>query len=316
LATGSKNQRRPKRQSAKGRLSRRLPATSKNNRRVKRLFLPLLFSGLTITLRSFKTPKSRRSKKYKQLVLPVYFLDTREIAVRFARLNFRRKFGGQAGRKSTRRRLVIRVGSRQWRVQTVATVLLITVGIAGSIFFAAQIKPAKIELTGNHVPTQAITTSTAASTASTLPRSEPTHLRIAKVNIDTDLTSIGRNPDDTIEVPKDYHMAGWYRYSPTPGELGPSIIVGHVDNVRGLAVFWHLHELSPGDVVEITRADSQTHTFKIDDVKQFPRDSFPTQEVYGNIDHAGLRLITCGGVFNTQTHEYSHNTVVYASLVN
>ena len=56
--------------------------------------------------------------------------------------------------------------------------------------------------------------------------------------------------------------------------------------------------------------------FKVSDVKQFPRDSFPTQEIYGNIDYAGVRLITCGGVFNRQTHQYSHNTVVYASLVN
>jgi hypothetical protein len=37
--------------------------------------------------------------------------------------------------------------------------------------------------------------------------------------------------------------------------------------------------------------------------------------VYGNIDHAGLRLITCGGTFNRITRHYSHNTVVYAKLV-
>jgi hypothetical protein len=37
--------------------------------------------------------------------------------------------------------------------------------------------------------------------------------------------------------------------------------------------------------------------------------------VYGNIDHVGIRLITCGGVFDRQIHDYTDNTVVFGSLV-
>ncbi|MBI4101059.1 class F sortase, partial [Candidatus Microgenomates bacterium] len=94
-----------------------------------------------------------------------------------------------------------------------------------------------------------------------------------------------------------------------------AIVVGHIDNYRGPAVFWKLGQLQPGDVVEIDRADGTTVKFKVEAIKQFSQDQFPTAEVYGNIDHAGLRLITCGGQFNRITRQYSDNTVVFASMV-
>ena len=43
--------------------------------------------------------------------------------------------------------------------------------------------------------------------------------------------------------------------------------------------------------------------------------AFPTERVYGDIDHAGLRLITCGGEFDRAVRSYRDNVVVYASLV-
>ena len=43
--------------------------------------------------------------------------------------------------------------------------------------------------------------------------------------------------------------------------------------------------------------------------------AFPTERVYGDIDHAGLRLITCGGEFDRAARSYRENVVVYAGLV-
>jgi len=37
--------------------------------------------------------------------------------------------------------------------------------------------------------------------------------------------------------------------------------------------------------------------------------------VYDNINHAGLRLITCAGTFNRQSRHYEDNIVVFADLV-
>jgi sortase (surface protein transpeptidase) len=148
-----------------------------------------------------------------------------------------------------------------------------------------------------------------------LPRSAPTHLEIPDIQVSTDLIELGKNADGTLEVPGDYIHAGWYRYSPTPGEIGPAIIVGHVDSYEGPAVFFYLKDLQPGQMIHITRQDGTRASFKVDNVELFDQNAFPTDAVYGNIDHAGLRLITCGGVYNTLTGRYSHNTVVYASYV-
>ena len=89
---------------------------------------------------------------------------------------------------------------------------------------------------------------------------------------------------------------------------------GHID-WNGPGVFFRLRDLKPGDHVTITRADGSKPVFRITRVAQFPKNKFPTNLVYGNIDHAGLRLITCGGSFNNQTGHYEDDIVAFADLV-
>jgi LPXTG-site transpeptidase (sortase) family protein len=147
--------------------------------------------------------------------------------------------------------------------------------------------------------------------------SQPTRLVIPKIGVNAPSTSLQLKADGTLETPNSATEVGWYRNSPTPGEIGPSVIVGHVDYVNfGAAVFWRLHELQPGDTFEVQRVDGSEMKFKVNAVKQFSQNDFPTTEVYGDINYAGIRLITCGGTFNSQTHHYSDNTVVFGSLVN
>jgi sortase (surface protein transpeptidase) len=77
-------------------------------------------------------------------------------------------------------------------------------------------------------------------------------------------------------------------------------------------VFARLDELRTGNKITISRRDGATVVFRVDRVEQFSKDRFPTQEVYGDIDHAGLRLITCG---DRRSGRYQANVVVFASLV-
>lgn len=142
-------------------------------------------------------------------------------------------------------------------------------------------------------------------------------MRIPAIEVSSVLTEVGINSDGTVEVPQgpDYDKAAWYRGSPTPGELGPSVIEGHVDSEKdGPSVFFRLGGLLPGDEVLVTREDGSTAVFKVDGVRQFPKDDFPTLTVYGNTDHAALRLITCGGSFDRGTGHYRNNVVAFASL--
>jgi hypothetical protein len=157
------------------------------------------------------------------------------------------------------------------------------------------------------------------ATGPVLAASAPVSLRIPAIGVDSTLIELGLNPDSTVEVPPlddPVSPAGWYTGSPEPGTAGPSIILGHIDSrAYGPGVFYRLGELRPADVVEIARADGSVATFRVDGVETFDKNAFPTLQVYGNIDHAGLRLITCGGVFDATTRNYESNIVAFASLV-
>ena len=146
-------------------------------------------------------------------------------------------------------------------------------------------------------------------------RSVPLHLDIPSVKIDTSLLRLGLNSDGTLQVPWRPLLAGWYRGSPTPGELGPSVIAGHVDSwATGPAVFYHLGEVTVGARVLVTRADASVATFKVMAVTAYPKKAFPTHRVYGDVNRAELRLITCAN-WNSTTREYDDDVVVFAQLV-
>ncbi|MGI8761696.1 MAG: class F sortase [Jatrophihabitantaceae bacterium] len=151
-----------------------------------------------------------------------------------------------------------------------------------------------------------------------LPRSLPTHLSVPAIGVDTSLKQIGLDSGGHIQTPpldRDSH-AYWLSVSPTPGQLGPATIIGHIDSAAyGPAVFFRLGALRQRDMISVTRADGVVAMFEVERVVEYPKAKFPTEAVYGNIDHAGLRLITCGGIFDPSVHSYESNIVVYASLV-
>jgi sortase (surface protein transpeptidase) len=118
-----------------------------------------------------------------------------------------------------------------------------------------------------------------------------------------------------MEVPRDPGQAGWFTRGAMPGALGPAVIAGHVTWNGAPGVFYRLAALHRGDEVSVTRADGRTAVFVVDRVDQFDKSRFPTHEVYGPIDHAGLRLITCAGAYDAEHHRYLDNVVVFAHLV-
>lgn len=150
--------------------------------------------------------------------------------------------------------------------------------------------------------------------AAALPPSRPVSITIPSIEVTSDLEQLGLGENRAMETPKDPAKAGWYRPGATPGAIGPSVIAGHVTWDGSPAVFFELTELEPGDRIEVRRADGRTAEFTVDRTATYPKDDFPTVEVYRNLDHAGLRLITCGGDYSEDDSRYADNVVVYASL--
>lgn len=150
---------------------------------------------------------------------------------------------------------------------------------------------------------------------SSFARSAPVRLVIPSLHIDTTFEApLKLNADKTVGVPTSYDKVGWYEGGATPGEIGPAVILGHVDSYQGPAVFYSLGQLKKGDEIAITRADGTTATFEVQTLERYERKDFPAELVYGQTDLSVLRLVTCSGIFNKGIQEYSHNLVVYALL--
>jgi sortase (surface protein transpeptidase) len=151
-----------------------------------------------------------------------------------------------------------------------------------------------------------------ASTPSSVPA--PTRLLIPAIGVDTRVVALGRNPDGTAKVPSGTNYASWYDDGPIPGQLGPAVILGHVDSYTGPGVFFRLRSLLPGDRI-LVEAGQKTLDFVVFKLAVYPKDHFPTQSVFGTAPDAELRLITCGGPFDSAIGHYEDNVVVYAVLV-
>lgn len=159
-------------------------------------------------------------------------------------------------------------------------------------------------------------TAGAVEPAAALQPADPVALRIDAIDASSSLVGLGLNPDETIEVPPvtEPMQAGWYSYGPTPGELGPAVILGHVNGDGRDGIFARLHEIAAGDEITVTREDGITAVFTVTEVTQIPKPVFPTDAVYGDTDAAELRLITCGGEFDDDRDSYRDNIITYATL--
>ncbi|MCD2188139.1 class F sortase [Actinomycetospora soli] len=220
------------------------------------------------------------------------------------------------GRRGPGRRSAVVVGIV---VLAVVGVVLVVLGLqgAGTSRSAAPIVPADarapVAVTG---PT---TTSAAGAAGVELPASPPRRIDIPAIDVHSAINPVGLNPDRTVQVPAPgplYDQAAWYTGSASPGRNGPSVILGHIDSAAdGPSVFYALSRLEPLDEFTVTRDDGRVITYKVNSVRQYPKDAFPSQDVYGPTTRPEMRLITCGGPFDDSARSYRDNTVVYANQI-
>ncbi|WP_028802488.1 class F sortase [Streptomyces sp. 142MFCol3.1] len=158
--------------------------------------------------------------------------------------------------------------------------------------------------------------SRAASTAPhALARSAPVRLRIPAIGVDTPVMRLGLAADGAVQVPPvtAHDRAGWYRHSPTPGQTGPSVILGHVTvGAYGDGVFRRLARLRRGDRIVARLENGTAAEFAVSAVRTVAKADFPADDVYGDVDRPELRLITCGGARTGDG--YLDNVIVFAAL--
>lgn len=149
--------------------------------------------------------------------------------------------------------------------------------------------------------------------ALTLPAAaEPESVEIPRIELDESLIDLAIQQDGRLEPPADWDDVGWFADGSRPGQPGPTVIAAHVDSAAGPAVFFRLLELEPGDEVTVTDAEGDEHLHRVSSTADFPKDDFPTREVFGAGPDDQLRLITCTGEFDDAAGRHLDNRVVFA----
>ncbi len=237
----------------------------------------------------------------------------------------RRRGSAHSGRQAAHRRGPGRKGATRTRGRaaarwcgTLAALLLAASVAVTQLSGCAARSPAAVGAplpqSSNAAPVKA---PSGGPTPRTLARSVPERLEIPAIGVDTPIIPVGLAADGTVGVPpiEADAPAGWYQYSPTPGQTGPSVILGHVTvGQYGDGVFLHLAQLTAGDRVVVVLKDGVSAVFTVDSVQTVSKAHFPTSAVYGSVDRPELRLITCAGPRGANGTGYPDNTVVYASL--
>ncbi|WP_406335046.1 class F sortase [Streptomyces sp. NBC_00203] len=157
---------------------------------------------------------------------------------------------------------------------------------------------------------------TFSSVPAPLPYSVADRIRIPAIRVDAPVMPVGLDVDGWVGAPPpdNPNLAGWFTGAVSPGEKGTAVIVGHVDNMQGPAVFYGLGALKKGNRIEVPRKDGKTAVFEIYGIEVFAKSGFPGDRVYSSKGAPELRVITCGGGFSKQ-HGYDGNVVVFARLV-
>ena len=215
-------------------------------------------------------------------------------------------------------------GSRPWRQAVrrpltaavlLGGVLTMAITVAGLLVLTGQPErpPGPASAAPDRLPPQG--TPAPLPKPATLTAPLPVALRIPAIGVRTRLIRLGFTRQGTLQVPNSPSVAGWYTSSPRPGEIGSSIVAGHIDSYLGPGVFYRLRELHPGNRIYVRQADGKLAVFRVTGVHQYPKAHFPTAAVFGPAPDAELRLITCGGTFDYATHNYLSNVVVYSTEV-
>jgi hypothetical protein len=97
---------------------------------------------------------------------------------------------------------------------------------------------------------------------------------ITSIGVKAGIVGVGLRADGAMQLP-DPDQVGWYKRGPRPGAPGPAVLIGHVDDRTGPAVFYRRRQLRPGDEILVGQRDGSTTRFIVGRLERHQRPPCP-----------------------------------------
>ena len=146
----------------------------------------------------------------------------------------------------------------------------------------------------------------------TLDGARPITIQIEVIGVDAQIEML-EAVNGVMQDPTGPWVVSWYKETARLGELGNTVLAGHIDYWDvGPAVFYGLSQLEEDDEVRITGDDDTVYVYRVEWNRLYETANAPMDEIVGLTDFEALTMITCGGPFDYQTGQYLQRTVVRA----
>lgn len=155
-------------------------------------------------------------------------------------------------------------------------------------------------------------------TPTPIPVGVPITIQIPKIGENGPVEPTNIDSEGKMLMPESWYENAWYGGpgSSRPGEIGNSVIAGHLDTIFGTeGHFFNLANVVPGDDVYVNDSLGNVHHFIVVSSQVYLYDQVPMDLVFGKTSEKHLNLITCTGWYNPIQHNYDHRLVVFTKLV-
>ncbi len=145
----------------------------------------------------------------------------------------------------------------------------------------------------------------------------PRYLNIPKLGVHAIVLQVGKTSSGALATPPNVFETAWYTGSAKPGQPGAVLIDGHVSSWTAHGVFYGLHTLVAGDIIQIERGDGTMFTYKVVKKQVYPANKVDMQAAITPViaGKPGLNLITCTGHVIPGTSLFNERVIVFAEQV-
>ena len=164
----------------------------------------------------------------------------------------------------------------------------------------ATIKPSQVDISNYHVPAD-----------------QPRYIEIPKLAVKAIVRPLGLTSAGQLEAPTNVFDTGWYTGSAKPGQIGATVIDGHVSSWTTKGVFYAIKTLKSGDIITIVRGDDSLINYRVTGTQIYDANNVDMNAVLSpsDITKPSLNLITCTGTVAPGTSEFTQRVVVFSQQI-